>query len=114
MKESRGDRDPVINTGDGGAQWKLGKPKGTNWRMLQCASPAGRTGTEVSLMTTLYYSVHTSNRNPCLDAIFVCLGFFLDLFLTDFEEVIFFFLFFSCAARVGDSQSTTDIKKSSR
>lgn len=31
-----------------GAQWKLGKPNGTECRMLQCASPAEHTGTEVS------------------------------------------------------------------
>lgn len=39
MKENRGDRDQVINTVNG-AQWKLCKPKGTNCRMLQCATPA--------------------------------------------------------------------------
>lgn len=63
MKESWGDRDQVINTANG-AQWKLCKPKGTDCRMLQCATPAERTGTEVSTLAVYFYSVlfYSSHR----------------------------------------------------
>lgn len=56
MKESWGDRDQVINKANG-AQWKLCKPKGTNCRMLQCATPAECTGTEVRKLTLYFYSI---------------------------------------------------------
>lgn len=56
MKESWGDRDQVINTANG-TQWKLCKPKGTNCRILQCATPAEHTGTEVSTLTVYFYSI---------------------------------------------------------
>lgn len=58
MKESWGDRDQVINTADG-AQWKLCKPNGTSCRVLQCATPAERTRTEV---TVYFYSVLCSRQ----------------------------------------------------
>lgn len=77
---------------NGGAQWKLGKPRGTKWRMLQCAPPAGRTGTEVSLMTTLYYSVHTSYT-----VLHPTCHFGLVFFLMDFQEVPFIFFFLARA-----------------
>lgn len=41
-------------------------------------------------MATLYYSVHTSSTNFCLDAILVVWGVFLYLFLTDY---LFFYSF---------------------
>lgn len=74
--------------------------------MLQCASPAGHTGTEVSLIATLCYSAHTSYTNPCLDAILVVWGVFLYHFLTHFEG----FLAFFGTAKVGDCQSTNGHK----
>lgn len=56
MKESWGDRDQIINTANG-AQWKLCKPKGTQCRVLQCATPAERTGTEVSTLVVYFISI---------------------------------------------------------
>lgn len=63
MKESWGGRDQVINTANG-AQWKLCKPKGTDCRMLQCATPAERTGTEVSTPAVYFHSIllYSSHR----------------------------------------------------
>lgn len=59
-------------------------------------------------MATLYYSVHTSYTNPCPDTIRAIWSVFLNLFLTDFEEV--FMLFFG-TVKVGDSQSTNSHKE---
>lgn len=66
-------------------------PKGATGEYCS-ASQAARTGTEVILMATLYYSVHTSHTNLCQDAIVACFRRFSYLFLTEFKGVFSLFL----------------------